>query len=775
MTLNALRRLWPLLVPILTLTAVWLRPILAGRFWAGGDGLSELFPQRKIAAWALTHGEFPFWNPYIFGGQPLFANIQVGVLSPFNWPATVLGLTAGENATVAIAYALMASGLIAFTRALGLAPAAAAVAALAFPLGGFITTYVGIVAMWQAAGLSAWLLWAAERHACTQRRRYLAVVAACPALMLFVGHPQLAAYGLVLAGAYTLARGAGVADRLVAMALGVGMGAVQLLPALDVVHGSQRHFIDYAWLTMGSVSPQALPSLLFPSLFGNATPTALLPHPLWAADDWRPALEGYAGPVTWLLALTALGRWRHDRMVAFWAAIAAAGLVLSLGHYTPLYKLWALLPFLNQMPYASRHGFEATFALAILAAYGLSWLIEAPLAARTWLMRASGVLATAMAAVWLAVWAYGPSYAARTQPFIDSTPGGLRGFSLAAALSPWQAALWLPIGLLAAAWLLARFRPHWVPLVLALDLWAFHWTQGPFPQLPACPTDLVLKPTIDWSAGRSLAVSERRFPFVPGQDELALLRRFHYPDVTMLTGEPTVNGYEAFIPARYGALLGMDSFGHAGEHDDTVWDPPHHALDLLGLGILRLEPAIASQPAWQRRLASPRWQRMPDEAGLVVLRNATPLPHAWRVRRARVLAPEAVDAAVRGLAPFDPPTEALLEAPTAGTTFAPGLATAATQGLNRIVLDTHGAAAGLVVIGSGYSPGWRAWTADGRELPTFRADALLLAVEVPAGAQRIMLAYEPPRWRQGLAVSLGTLLVLAAWLGRRKGRRPGAA
>lgn len=53
-----------------------------GFFWE--DFLEQNYPYRLFAARALADGIFPYWNPYIFGGLPFFADVQTGVLFPLN-------------------------------------------------------------------------------------------------------------------------------------------------------------------------------------------------------------------------------------------------------------------------------------------------------------------------------------------------------------------------------------------------------------------------------------------------------------------------------------------------------------------------------------------------------------------------------------------------------------------------------------------------------------------------------------------------------------------
>ncbi|MGH9399825.1 MAG: hypothetical protein ACRD00_05620, partial [Thermoanaerobaculia bacterium] len=58
--------------------------------------------------------------------------------------------------------------------------------------------------------------------------------------------------------------------------------------------------------------------------------------------------------------------------------------------------------------------------------------------------------------------------------------------------------------------------------------------------------------------------------------------------------------------------------------------------------------------------------------------------------------------------------------------------------------------------------GWSGRDENGRRLPTTLANGPFLAVSVEDGAREVVLDYVPPGARAGLAVSLGTLLAVAA-------------
>ncbi|HEY67749.1 MAG TPA: YfhO family protein, partial [Thermoflexia bacterium] len=78
---------------------------------------------------------------------------------------------------------------------------------------------------------------------------------------------------------------------------------------------------------------------------------------------------------------------------------------------------------------------------------------------------------------------------------------------------------------------------------------------------------------------------------------------------------------------------------------------------------------------------------------------------------------------------------------------------------------------GLLVFSEIYYPGWRA-TIDGDPARLVRADYVLRALCVPPGEHRIVLVYDPPLLKIGLAVtSLALLSVVgvALWNHRRCG------
>ena len=89
------------------------------------------------------------------------------------------------------------------------------------------------------------------------------------------------------------------------------------------------------------------------------------------------------------------------------------------------------------------------------------------------------------------------------------------------------------------------------------------------------------------------------------------------------------------------------------------------------------------------------------------------------------------------------------------------LATTERPGRTEILVEADCPTA--VVARDSYHRGWRAWV-DGVPAAVHRADWRHLAVLVPKGRSRVVLAYHPPGWRAGLAVTaLAVAVVIGLW------------
>src|SRR5215475_688940 len=77
---------------------------------APDDGRLFNAPLRVATAQIIRSGQLPLWNPYIFGGMPLFASAQGGLLFPPNWFYLIFSPALATNLMVITTYMIAALG-----------------------------------------------------------------------------------------------------------------------------------------------------------------------------------------------------------------------------------------------------------------------------------------------------------------------------------------------------------------------------------------------------------------------------------------------------------------------------------------------------------------------------------------------------------------------------------------------------------------------------------------------------------------------------------------
>jgi len=765
----------------LAFLAAMLAPAVAGGgVLASGDSLAYYWPIRVLVADLWLSGTPPFWNPYGWGGLPLWASIQAGVLNVGNFPFLVAPPGLALNLTLALAYYVAGCGMLAFGRATGLPIPARLAGAIVYMGSGFLLAHMEHVTIVQAGAMLPWLLWAIARHRTSQDGRWAIALAILIGLQVLVGYPQLVFQSALVAGPYALWRMrdlAGLAWRrhlaeLVAGAgLGLALGAIVVLPLAGALAGNSRGDIDVEMLVYARFTPQQLSTMLFPYLFG-AMPNAFYGTPYWGAGHHFADAFGYAGLGGLMLGVVAFVSRRTRSEAAFWTVLAAIAAVLATAP-RPVFEVISLIPVISAMRSPGRHIFEVDVAIAVLAGLGVATLLAAePARARRLAAIGAGSIGAALGALAIAIALLGPAYARRAQPYMPLD------VDLAAVLNLAHPACWVPlatgVATAAALCLAATRRGRWsqglLLAVLAADLWHVGQFAGfrmlVVPDLPRGDAWLA-----DAQA-RVYAVSDHPFPYRDGP----LVARLHLPDTNLLRHERHLGGAESIVPDRTLRLLGnLSVYGWAP--DGRVFGLPNHGLDVFATRQVRVPVAsLAVGPGWPVAFPSERWSRLADADGLAVFENLRARPRAWRPTGLRHLRPSHLDLVMTGDASFDPGAVALLDAVAGAsnvdaTGLAPGPATLTTPDVNHIAVETDGAGPGYVVISEGYDRGWGA-TVDGEPAAIERVDGLVMGVHVPAGRHAIALAYEPPGLRKGAAGSLlAALLLLGWWQALRRMRR----
>jgi Bacterial membrane protein YfhO len=329
-------------------------------------------PQRQIAGEIWRSGEVPLWNRYAFGGQPLLATGEVGVLYPPNLLFLFMRPQTALNLSTLLHLALAGAFMFLFLRRQGRRVSAAWLGGVIYMTSGFLTGHVIHTAMLAAAAWLPLLLFFLEGLRQSKRLREAVGLALTMTVLMLAGHPQMVYYAGLLAVAYAVflasLRREGRRQFLVAaggaLLLAGLLAACQLLPTLGLAQRSFRHALTLEFFSALPLTGDWLRTLVVPFRIGGIPG---YPGP-WAA--WE--RNGYAGIVALLLALTAAFRFgRRERHVAFFAGMGVLALLIAAGDLTHASALLYHIPLANQFRIPARYVLFFDLAAAVLAARAL--------------------------------------------------------------------------------------------------------------------------------------------------------------------------------------------------------------------------------------------------------------------------------------------------------------------------------------------------------------------------------------------------------------------
>ena len=82
-------------------------PLLMKLNWIGVGDWELFVTMAAVPSQTITHyGQFPFWNPYIGGGNILFHHPEVGILSPLYILILIFGPLIGIKLKMVVCYFL---------------------------------------------------------------------------------------------------------------------------------------------------------------------------------------------------------------------------------------------------------------------------------------------------------------------------------------------------------------------------------------------------------------------------------------------------------------------------------------------------------------------------------------------------------------------------------------------------------------------------------------------------------------------------------------------
>lgn len=609
------------LLPALFVLIAYLIHAAGTNIWrhllGGGDGYTAGLPS-KLFAVSLSP-----WNPYVQIGQYAFANTQ---FQPFYPPALLLMAlfpnTLGYNLFILFHYAAAGWFFYLFARGIPVGGFAAFVGGLSFMCSGFLMAHKGHQAMMSTAVWLPLMLLFGVRAVESRSLRDAAFGGAALGMSILGGFPQVTVYSVMVFLPYVGFRwwrsgrpGYAAGAMAVFFVSAILLGSLQLFAVAETLPHITRQSISLAMFSEDSLPAYHLLAFFVPNLLGG-----FFNVPTYSANVNVVELYPYAGLLPLTLALFAL---RGRNVEAwFWALIAAAATILSLG-FVPVQRVMHYVPVYNLFRAPARHLFEVHFAIAVLAAFGANRLFDTRPNRRAEhrALRASCVILSVLllAVVALsqmvrhaAVVLSGPEYAAsdatRATPLY--TLGGLEA-ALVQNLHPAHPTILFPAVfclLTAGVLLLARRWPA-KPLAIALaavfsmDVWSVYRTLYSNPDT----TDLYgsdRRPEV--AAILKSGFDRDHFRILPVDYGV----HHTFPLLNMMYGLSAVNDYTPMWLKRYQGITGFALSGGAG-------------MNLLGEP--KLLSAIGTQFLLTRNAAVAEALRLVPETDDLPVR-AQPLP-----------------------------------------------------------------------------------------------------------------------------------------------------
>lgn len=351
------------------------------------DPVRQQYPYRIAAMEALKSGRLPLWNAYSFSGTPLLANIQSATFYPLNIVFLLFPDTVAWSLLVILQPLLAGFFLYAYLKHFSLGERACFLGAITFAFSGFMVSWLEWNTLDHVALWLPLILLCIEKLLQKISLKWSVVLIFATSSMIFAGHLQTMLYVLFFSVCYFIARLSmqkelfkkskrnipniihKISPFLIVIALVGIVTSIQTIPTARFVFNSARSFDLPDWQRPDWFIPwQNLIQFIAPDFFGN--PATGNYYGVWNYAEF----VGYVALLPLLMAAFALFA-RRDKKTLFYGGMLVLCTALAVSN--PLSQL----PYRLQIPFIStlqpsRIIFLVDFCLAVLAAFGLDYLVK---------------------------------------------------------------------------------------------------------------------------------------------------------------------------------------------------------------------------------------------------------------------------------------------------------------------------------------------------------------------------------------------------------------
>ena len=772
----------------LALYLIYFSPVLLGHRWlAPEDGRIESLP-----AFYASHA---LWSTDFCCGWPLIADPMIESFNPL---ALLLPcLPAGWNLFMLAGYVLSATFMYMLAYEIVGSGLGALIAAILYGLSGLLLLEANHVLIVHGAAYLPLILLSIEKLSKKAATGWLVAGVLAIGLGCVGAHIQVLLYTLLLGGVYALYKLFQAKDRarglvwqyFLLFSLGISIGAIQILPTLELSRLSIRQHFSFELFAGGAVHPLQLIGALFPYFLGS--PGGTFFGVQYFGRSLQQPLMCYIGLLPLLLLPLSLLLWRRQGPIRFWFLAGILTLLLSLGSATPLAVIFYHIPPFGSMRCHYRVIFLSIMSFAVCSAFVIKAIEDGEFSFET-VVRAIIAEALVFAAVLFCLSQVAEVLGEQAAHFGNPHLGFL----------PWTNPAFftqvIVLVLTIAAFLLWKFRPQslvtsfFLVLVLLADLsfqgWFCQW------RAEVVPDTYLMAPAHAGQYATVLSASHQRMLPVRGAsgaaDELppCASRNWHVP---------SASGYSPIIMKRYQDLTTITEGGFL--LPPWQFTGQDRTFDILAIKYMFTESGDDRLLKLTDK-GKPVFKKLAAAGRADVFENLRVLPRCWMTDTCLVLPPEQVLSTIKTSrlpdgTEFAPGSVALVEEPVAemAAARASGHGQTSTQpnssqtqakaaivtlDAERVVVKTDCRKEQFLILSDTYYPGWKA-TVDEKEVPIHRSDYVLRGVFVPAGSHIVTFIDRPAPLLIGasLAALAGLALLLIAlfaglgqdraWLGRK--------
>jgi len=334
------------------------------------QGYGETFMKDVMAG-----GRIPYWNPYIFCGMPHMATMNGATLL---FPTALilllmkLPLSLYFLAGVSITISLSGFFMYLFIQSLGLSRLAGMTAGVFFALCGSLVSYInpGHDTMMFATSMIPIVFFFLTKGLKEEKLVYYVLAGCMLGVQALSTIFQVVFYTVICLAAYFIFSFFSEKKKLkhigffaVTGLIALMIAAIQMVQSYYYIKHSFRSGVDYSFFISWSMHPLEAITYIYPKFFGFMEDTYWGRSPFMLSSD-------YLGILTLFLAAAGAFFVFKDRRVKFFIIFAACVFVLSLGGYTPIYKLLYKIPVVNGFRNPLRWLGLFSFAVITLSAFG---------------------------------------------------------------------------------------------------------------------------------------------------------------------------------------------------------------------------------------------------------------------------------------------------------------------------------------------------------------------------------------------------------------------